>query len=91
MGVFTAIVVVLAIGLTRNPREIPRRSSARQPRISLCRCFTIRRRIFRRRKWPAGSSYVIDKRGIIRYKHIGPLRPETAAEKIRPLLRQLGG
>ena len=37
------------------------------------------------------ETYVIDKRGIIRYKHIGPLKPETAAEKVRPLLRQLSG
>ena len=37
------------------------------------------------------ETYVIDKRGIIRYKHIGPLRPGTAAEKIKPLLRQLSG
>lgn len=37
------------------------------------------------------ETYVIDKRGIIRYKHIGPLKPDTAADKIRPLLRQLSG
>lgn len=37
------------------------------------------------------ETYVMDKGGIIRYKHIGPLKPETAAEKIRPLLRQLSG
>lgn len=37
------------------------------------------------------ETYVIDKRGIIRYKHIGPLKPETAEKKVRPLLRQLNG
>ena len=37
------------------------------------------------------ETYVIDKRGIIRYKHIGPLKPEAAAKKIRPLLRELNG
>ena len=37
------------------------------------------------------ETYVIDKRGIIRYKHIGPLKPETAAKKVQPLLRQLIG
>ena len=35
------------------------------------------------------ETYVIDKRGVIRYKHIGPLNPESAAKKIRPLLLQL--
>ena len=37
------------------------------------------------------ETYVIDKRGIIRYKHIGPLKPEHAAKKIRRLVQQLSG
>lgn len=37
------------------------------------------------------ETYVIDKRGMIRYKHIGPLTPEIAREKIRPLLAKLNG
>ena len=35
------------------------------------------------------ETYVIDKRGIIRYKHIGPLTPEIAKTRIRPLLVKL--
>ena len=35
------------------------------------------------------ETYVIDKRGVIRYKHIGPLSPDAAARKIRPLLEKL--
>lgn len=37
------------------------------------------------------ETQVIDKRCFIRYKHIGPLKPETAEKKVRPLLRQLNG
>ena len=35
------------------------------------------------------ETYVIDKEGVIRYKHIGPLTPEAAAKKVRPLLDKL--
>ena len=35
------------------------------------------------------ETYVIDKRGIIRYKHIGPLTPEIAKARIRPLVAKL--
>lgn len=35
------------------------------------------------------ETYVIDKRGVIRHKHIGPLTPDAAAKKIRPLLAKL--
>ena len=35
------------------------------------------------------ETFVIDKAGVIRYKHIGPITPETLREKIEPLLRQL--
>ena len=35
------------------------------------------------------ETYVIDKDGIIRYKHIGPITPEAAARKLRPLLEKL--
>jgi cytochrome c biogenesis protein CcmG, thiol:disulfide interchange protein DsbE len=37
------------------------------------------------------ETYVIDRKGIIRYKHIGPLTPEIADKKIRPLVKELGG
>jgi cytochrome c biogenesis protein CcmG/thiol:disulfide interchange protein DsbE len=37
------------------------------------------------------ETYVIDQKGVIRYKHIGPLTPEVAAKKIRPLIGELGG
>jgi cytochrome c biogenesis protein CcmG/thiol:disulfide interchange protein DsbE len=36
------------------------------------------------------ETYVIDRRGVIRYKHIGPLTPEIARKKIRPLVQELG-
>jgi len=36
------------------------------------------------------ETYVIDRRGVIRYKHIGPLTPEIAQKKIRPLVQELG-
>ncbi|HVL35721.1 MAG TPA: DsbE family thiol:disulfide interchange protein [Burkholderiales bacterium] len=36
------------------------------------------------------ETYVIDQKGVIRLKHIGPLTPEDANEKIRPLLKELG-
>jgi cytochrome c biogenesis protein CcmG/thiol:disulfide interchange protein DsbE len=37
------------------------------------------------------ETYVIDRDGVIRYKHIGPLTREIAERKIVPLLRELGG
>ena len=35
------------------------------------------------------ETYVIDRKGVIRYKHIGPVTPEVAKNKIAPLLREL--
>jgi cytochrome c biogenesis protein CcmG/thiol:disulfide interchange protein DsbE len=35
------------------------------------------------------ETYVIDRRGTIRYKHIGPLTPEAARDKVQPLLKEL--
>jgi cytochrome c biogenesis protein CcmG/thiol:disulfide interchange protein DsbE len=35
------------------------------------------------------ETYVIDRKGIIRYKHIGPLTPEVAQQKLRPLIEEL--
>lgn len=35
------------------------------------------------------ETYVIDKRGVIRYKRIGPVTPEIMAKTIVPLLREL--
>jgi cytochrome c biogenesis protein CcmG, thiol:disulfide interchange protein DsbE len=37
------------------------------------------------------ETFVIDRAGIIRYKHIGPLTPQVLREKIEPLVRQLNG
>ena len=40
------------------------------------------------------ETFVIDRAGIIRYKHIGPLTPQVIAEKLDPLidaLQQAGG
>ena len=35
------------------------------------------------------ETYVIDKKGVIRYKRIGPVTPEIVAAKIEPLVREL--
>ena len=35
------------------------------------------------------ETYVIDRKGVIRYKHIGPLTPEVAQKKLRPLIEEL--
>lgn len=37
------------------------------------------------------ETYVIDKRGVIRYKRIGPLTPEIIKQKIIPLVQELNG
>jgi cytochrome c biogenesis protein CcmG/thiol:disulfide interchange protein DsbE len=36
------------------------------------------------------ETYVIDKKGVIRYKRIGPVTQEIAAQKIVPLVSELG-
>ena len=35
------------------------------------------------------ETYVIDRAGVIRYKHIGPLTPEIALKKLQPLVKEL--
>lgn len=35
------------------------------------------------------ETYVIDRHGVIRYKHIGPLTPEVVGQKIEPMLKEL--
>ncbi len=35
------------------------------------------------------ETYLIDKQGIIRYKHIGPITEQTIEQKIMPLLKKL--
>jgi len=35
------------------------------------------------------ETYLIDKEGIIRYKHIGPLTPKVIEETILPRVREL--
>jgi len=37
------------------------------------------------------ETYVIDRKGVIRYKHIGPLTPEVAQKKLAPLVKELRG
>ena len=37
------------------------------------------------------ETYVIDRKGVIRYKHIGPLTPEIAQKKLQPLVKELSG
>ena len=36
------------------------------------------------------ETYVIDAKGHIRYRHVGPIMPHDLAEKIRPLIKALG-
>jgi cytochrome c biogenesis protein CcmG/thiol:disulfide interchange protein DsbE len=35
------------------------------------------------------ETFVIDKQGVIRHKHIGPVTPEALRETILPLVRAL--
>jgi cytochrome c biogenesis protein CcmG/thiol:disulfide interchange protein DsbE len=35
------------------------------------------------------ETYVIDRAGVIRYKHIGPLTPEVSQKKLQPLVQEL--
>jgi len=35
------------------------------------------------------ETFVIDKRGVIRYKHIGPVTPEVLSDKLIPLIKEL--
>jgi cytochrome c biogenesis protein CcmG/thiol:disulfide interchange protein DsbE len=37
------------------------------------------------------ETFVIDKQGVIRYKHTGPITPDALRDKIEPLLRKLNG
>lgn len=37
------------------------------------------------------ETFVVDKQGVIRYKHIGPITPQVLRDKIEPLVRQLNG
>ncbi len=37
------------------------------------------------------ETFVVDKQGVIRFKHIGPLTPDVVKNKLEPLLRQLNG
>jgi cytochrome c biogenesis protein CcmG/thiol:disulfide interchange protein DsbE len=37
------------------------------------------------------ETFIIDGAGVIRYKHIGPITPESLRTKIEPVLRQLHG
>ncbi|MBZ8142280.1 DsbE family thiol:disulfide interchange protein [Rubrivivax gelatinosus] len=37
------------------------------------------------------ETFVVDKSGVIRYKHIGPVTPEVLRDTIEPLVRKLNG
>jgi cytochrome c biogenesis protein CcmG/thiol:disulfide interchange protein DsbE len=37
------------------------------------------------------ETFVIDKRGLVRFKHVGPLTPEVIETRIKPLLKALNG
>jgi cytochrome c biogenesis protein CcmG/thiol:disulfide interchange protein DsbE len=36
------------------------------------------------------ETFVIDKNGVIRMKHIGPVTPEVLRDEILPLVKKLG-
>ncbi|HNA31297.1 MAG TPA: DsbE family thiol:disulfide interchange protein, partial [Thiobacillaceae bacterium] len=36
------------------------------------------------------ETYIIDKAGIIRMKHVGPISPDVWKDKIQPKLKELG-
>lgn len=35
------------------------------------------------------ETFIVDRQGLIRFKHIGPLTPEVIEQQIEPLVRQL--
>jgi cytochrome c biogenesis protein CcmG/thiol:disulfide interchange protein DsbE len=35
------------------------------------------------------ETFLIDKQGVVRFKHIGPLTPEVLRDKVEPLVRKL--
>ena len=37
------------------------------------------------------ETFIVDKQGIIRYKHIGPITPDALTDKIIPLVKELNG
>jgi len=37
------------------------------------------------------ETYVIDQKGVIRFKHIGPLTPDVVQKKVAPLVKELDG
>jgi len=37
------------------------------------------------------ETYVIDRKGVIRYKHIGPLTADIVQQKVEPLVKELSG
>ena len=37
------------------------------------------------------ETFVVDKQGVVRYKHIGPVTDMSAAQSILPLVRELEG
>ncbi len=37
------------------------------------------------------ETYIVDARGVIRYKHVGPLTRQSVEDELLPLLREIGG
>jgi cytochrome c biogenesis protein CcmG, thiol:disulfide interchange protein DsbE len=37
------------------------------------------------------ETFIVDKQGVVRFKHIGPVTPQVLRERIEPLLKQLNG
>ena len=37
------------------------------------------------------ETFLIDKQGVVRFKHIGPVTPEVLRDQILPLVKKLNG
>ena len=37
------------------------------------------------------ETFIIDREGVVRFKHIGPVTPEVIRTQIEPLVRKLNG
>ena len=93
--VFAAIGVLLAAGLTLNPREIPSPLIGKPvPPFALPavqgRSLGLDGRVsIDWGVYGVPETFVIDREGRIAYKHIGPVTPKLLDETLRPLIARL--
>ena len=97
-GIF--LVLVLGVGLTLDPRELPSPLIGKPaPHFKLPQLHAPDK-VFSANdsngrvgidygSYGLPETYVIDKRGVIRYKQIGPVTPEIVKRKILPLIHEL--